>query len=157
MVVPRRENILGVINLDMILRPGWDRDALEPADVDIATADTATCFAWARVFVDAVHRYVPALLVDPRVPHTANWNAGDQAPFISAGYPALMVAENTAREIWSRQSNVYYHSAEDASDALANDISSPSGVTFDYHFAVDIVRSTVATLAQEAGIRLASH
>ena len=153
-VVPRQENIMGVINLDMILRPAWDNNILEPADVDIATADTAACFAWAQAFVDAAQSYVPALLFDPRVPHTANWNAGDQGPFISAGYAAIMVIENTAQEIWSRQSNVYYHSAEDASDALANDVSSPSGVTYDYHFAVDIVRATVAILAQEAGLRL---
>ena len=151
-VVPRQENVMGVINLDMILRPAWDRNALEPADLDIATDATAKCRIWARIFVDAVHNYVPALLVDPRVPHTANWNAGDQAPFISAGYAAIMVMENTAQEVWSRQSNVYYHTAEDASDALANDISSPSGVTYDYHFATDVVRATVATLAEEAGL-----
>lgn len=156
-VVPRQENIVGVINLDMILRPAWDGNALEPADVDIITANNATCFAWARLFVNAAKSYVPALVIDPRAPHTANWNAGDQAPFILGGFPAIMVIENTAQEVWSRQSNVYYHSAEDASDALANDITSPSGVTYDYHFAVDIVRTTVATLAQEAGLQLASH
>jgi len=156
-VIPQQENIIGVINLDMILRPAWDSNILEPVDVDIATADIANCFAWTQVFVDIVHRYVPALLVDPRVPHTANWDAGDQAPFISAGYAAILVIENTANEVWYSQSNLYYHSAEDASDALANDVSSPSGVTYDYHFAVDIVRATVATLAQEAGLRLPSN
>jgi hypothetical protein len=155
-VIPRQENIVGVINLDMILRPAWDRNSLERADLDIATGATARCLAWARIFVDAIHSYVPALVVDPRVPHTANWDAGDQAPFISAGYAAIMVMENTAQEVWSRQSNVYYHTADDASDALANDISSPSGVTYDYHFAIDVVRATVATLAEEAGLRLAS-
>jgi len=62
-----------------------------------------------------------------------------------------MVAENTATEIWSG-SNAYYHSPEDASDGLANDPFNPSGVTYDYAFASDVVRATVATLAQEAGI-----
>ena len=63
----------------------------------------------------------------------------------------MLAAENTAGEIWGG-SNAYYHSGEDASDGLANDPFSPSGVLYDYGFAADVVRATVATLAIEAGL-----
>ena len=31
-----------------------------------------------------------------------------EAPFIQEGYPGLMIAENTAQEIWNQGSNAYY-------------------------------------------------
>ena len=46
--------------------------------------------------------------------------------------------------------NGYYHTSEDASDRLANDPGSPSGVTYDFAFATDVTRTTVALIAQEA-------
>jgi hypothetical protein len=60
-----------------------------------------------------------------------------------------MAIENTVPEIWSG-ANAYYHAPQDASDALANDPASPSGVTYDYGFATDVVKATVATIALEA-------
>ncbi len=152
-VVAGNENIVGVLNLDMILRPGWDRDPLATIDLDIVT-DTMQddCEAWAYTFMGAVATYVPSLVIDAAAPLGANWNASDQGPFLLAGYPALMIAENTAAEIWSDQCNAYYHKAGDASDGTANDPSNSSGVTYDYDFATDVVRAAVATLAQEAGI-----
>lgn len=149
-VIANNENIAGMINLDMILRPGWDDDPTEPEDLDIGTMNTAFCFDWANTFITAAYTYVPSLYIDSGTPYTDYWYAGDQGPFIEAGFPALMVMENTAGEIWSG-SNAYYHSPEDASDGLANDPFSPSGVTYDYTFATDVVRMTVATLAEEAG------
>jgi len=149
-LVPTNENVAGVINLDMILRPAWDGVRDEPADLDIATGNTAACFAWVAAFMDAASIYAPSLLIDPAAPLTAYWYAGDQGPFISAGYPAFMAIENTAAEVWSGLSNEYYHDAEDASDRLANDPGSPSGVTYDYGFAADVVRTSVATLAAAA-------
>ncbi len=151
-VLPNNENIVGVINLDMILRPGWDSDPQEPIDLDIDTGDSQACFAWVNIFIDAADTYAPSLVIDPAAPDTANWDAGDQGPFISAGYPALLAIENTAFEIWSRWSNAYYHTSEDASDALANDIFNRSGIIYDYDFATNVVRATVATLAIEAGL-----
>ncbi|MBN2132180.1 MAG: M28 family peptidase [Sedimentisphaerales bacterium] len=149
-LVPNRENVAGVVNLDMILRPAWDRVPDEPADLDISTGNTASCFAWVAAFMDASGVYAPSLVFDPASPQTAYGYAGDQGPFISAGYPAFMAIENTAPEVWSGLSNEYYHDAEDASDGLANDPTSPSGVTYDYGFATDVVRATVATLAEAA-------
>lgn len=55
--------------------------------------------------------------------------------------PAFGVLENTANEIWSG-SNAYYHTAQDASDG-------PAGAMYDYLFATNIVRATVATISQE--------
>ncbi len=151
-VVAGKQHVVGVLNLDMILRPGWDSNPDAQVDLDIETGASKACMDWAYVFIDAIAAYVPTLTVDAAAPDWQYWDAGDQGPFIQAGHPALMIAENTAIEIWSRGSNAYYHKAGDASDAAANDPCSPSGVTYDYDFATDVVRATVATLAQEAGI-----
>ncbi len=151
-VVAGKENVVGVLNLDMILRPGWDSNPDAAVDLDIETGSSQACMDWAYTFIDAIAAYVPTLTVDAAAPDWEYWDAGDQGPFIEAGHPALMIAENTAIEIWSRGSHAYYHKAGDASDAAANDPCSPSGVTYDYNFAADVVRAAVATLAQEAGI-----
>ena len=145
-------NVAGVINLDMILRPGWDGDPHAIIDADIISGESANDLAWVNLFMEAVAAYTPSLVIDAGSPHTTYWYASDQGPFIEVGYPALMVSESTAPDIWSRESNAYYHSAQDASDALANDPHSPSGVTYDYAFATDIVRATVGTLARSAGL-----
>ncbi|MGE5294364.1 MAG: M28 family peptidase, partial [Solirubrobacterales bacterium] len=147
-----KENVVGVLNLDMILRPGWDSDPDAAVDLDIETGTSQTCVDWAYVFIDAIAAYVPTLKVDAAAPDWEYWDSGDQGPFIEAGHPALMIAENTAIEIWSYGCNGYYHKSGDASDAGANDPCSASGVTYDYDFAADVVRAAVATLAQEAGI-----
>jgi hypothetical protein len=151
-VLPGKEKIIGVLNLDMVLRPGWDSDPDRPVDLNIETRASTACLAWAHVFMDAIATYVPSLAVDPDSPTGFYWDAGDQGPFIAAGYPALMIAENTASQIWWYGSNAYYHQPGDADDAGANDPLGPSGVTYDYDFAVNVVRATVATLAEEASI-----
>ena len=148
-IVAANENIVGMINLDMILRPAWDEDPTEPVDLDITTSNTALCLEWADTFISAANTYAPSLYFDSYTPNTQYWYASDQAPFIEAGFAAFMVSENTAGEIWSG-SNAYYHSSEDASDGLANDPFSPSGVIYDYVFATDVVRTTVATLGLQA-------
>jgi len=148
--LPAGENILGVINLDMILRPAWDSNPAAMIDLELETADLPICYDWVDIFINTAAQYCPSLVIDPAAPHTNYWNAGDQGPFLSAGYAALLAIENTAPEVWSRGSNAYYHSSEDASDSLANDPLSPSGVTYDYEFATDVVRTTVAVLATEA-------
>jgi hypothetical protein len=150
--LPEDANIVGVINLDMILRPAWDGDANEPKDLEVETLDLPLCAAWVQTFVAAATTYVPSLLIDPNSHYPEVWEAGDQGPFISAGYAAFCAIENTAEEVWSGSSNAYYHSAQDASNALANDALGPSGVTYDYDFAVNVVKATVATLALQAAL-----
>ena len=150
-VMPSDDNLIGVLNLDMILRPAWDVAPDAIIDLDIATDESPECLAWVDTFVSIAAAYTPSLVIDADSPNTTYWYASDQGPFLWNGYVGLMLSEGTAEEIWSG-SNAYYHSAEDASDGLANDPKSPSGVTYDYGFATDVVRATVATLADQAGI-----
>jgi Zn-dependent M28 family amino/carboxypeptidase len=150
MVLTNNETIAGMINLDMILRPGWDNDPTQMEDLDIITLSTTDCLDWAHTFITAAQTYVPSLSLDGGTPSTSGWNASDQYPFISAGFPAILAIENTANEIWYSNCNAYYHSPEDANNGLANNPLNPSGVTYNYAFASDVVRTSVATLAQEA-------
>ncbi|MCL5279322.1 MAG: M28 family metallopeptidase, partial [Planctomycetes bacterium] len=148
--LPTDANIVGVINLDMILRPAWDSDAYRPKDLEVISLDVPFCAAWVQTFVAAAQTYVPSLVIDPDSHYPVIWQASDHAPFITAGYAALWAIENTVDEIWAGDSNIYYHAAEDASNALANNPFNLSGVTYDYDFAVNVVKATVATLAREA-------
>jgi len=130
------EQIAGMINLDMILRPDWDSQPSHVKDLNIASGNPS----WASVFVSAAGTYVPSLLINSDT--VDHYGGSDQVPFENAGLPALMAIENTAGEIWGG-SNAYYHTWKDASDRAA-------GVTYDYAFASDVVRATVGTLAGEA-------
>lgn len=135
-VKPNHQNIAGVINLDMILRPGWDSDPSHVKDLNLASTDTD----WAATFVAAADDYVPSLLINSSF---VEYGGSDHVPFEDAGFPALMAIENTAHEIWSHGSNAYYHGPKDASDLAA-------GALYDYPFATNVVRATVATMAEEA-------
>ena len=150
--LPWDANILGVVNLDMILRPAWDSDPQEPVDLELESGNVPNCAAWIETFVCAAATYVPSLAIDPNSHYPYDWNWGDQGPFIWAGYATFTAIENTADEMWDGGSNLYYHTAQDASDALANSVLSPSSVTYDYDFAANVVRATVATLATRAGL-----
>ncbi|NQU26079.1 MAG: M28 family peptidase [Candidatus Nealsonbacteria bacterium] len=147
-VAPGSENVLGVINLDMILRPGSDKAPSEPLDLDLLTRNTTACTDWADTFITAAGTYVPSLSIDSLHAESSAYGS-DHAPFANAGYPAFLAIENTASEIWGG-ANEYYHGPEDASDRAANDPGSLSGVTYDYDFATDVVAATVATVSQTA-------
>ena len=152
-VKANNQNVVGMLNLDMIIRPGWDGDPGAVIDLDIGTRmERPNCAAWADSFRAAAGTYAPSLPIDP-VTHGADiyneWYAGDQGPFMSDGYdyPGLMVAENTATEIWSGEANYYYHKYGDASDRAA-------GALYDYGFATDVVRASVGMIATEADLLL---
>jgi Zn-dependent M28 family amino/carboxypeptidase len=151
----QKNNIKGMTNLDMILRPGRDDvGAGTIIDVDLETRSSASGSAasitWSEAFQLAATNYVPSVTVDATI-----WSYpddySDHAPFTKAGMPAVLVIENSGDQ-WPDDSsnNVYYHTFNDASDRLANDPDSPSGVTYDYPFATDVVRVSVALIAQEA-------
>jgi len=148
--LPQDANIVGVINLDMILRPAWDNKADASKDLEVETLNVPFCAAWVQTFVTAAKTYVPSLRIGPNSHYPEIWDAGDHGPFVYAGYAALCATENTVDAIWLGSSNIYYHSEEDASNALANDPFSSSGVTYDYDFAANVVKATVATLARKA-------
>lgn len=157
----QKTNIKGMTNLDMILRPGSDSNPGHFIDADVESIDNVdggdppydylASVAWGQAYQQAAADYVPALIVDETIAfYKDNWS--DHAPFIRANLPAILVIENSGTD-WEYpggESNDYYHTFEDASDRLANDPDSPSGVTYDYAFATDIVRASVALIAQEA-------
>jgi len=146
------ENVVGMLNMDMILRPGWDSDPGAEEDLDLSTGTSAACRAWAWRFMAAGATYAPSLVFDSRNPQHEHWYPGDQGPFIQEGYAGLMIAENNAGEIWYQGSNAYYHTAGDASDRGANDPDNASGIVYDYAFATDVVRTAVGMIAEEARI-----
>ena len=147
-VIPGGENIVGMINMDLILRPGSDVDPLAVIDAEVEThTNHAGSVAWAQAYQQAAADYVPALTVDETIYHYDDFGT-DHERFVAAGYPAFLIIENSEPD-WDVE-NPYVHTSEDASDRLANDSGSPSGVTFDYAFATDITRTAVAFIAQEA-------
>jgi len=147
-VIPGGENIVGMINMDMILRPGSDDDSLAVIDAEVETrTNHAGSVAWAQACQQAAADYVPSLNVNDTVIHFDQFGT-DHEPFVVAGFPAFLIIENSVPDFWA--ANSYYHTFDDASDRLANDPDSPTGVTFDYAFATDIVRTVVALITQEA-------
>jgi Zn-dependent M28 family amino/carboxypeptidase len=116
-------------------------------DVEVeALFEHAPSVAWARAFQQAAADFVPSLVVNDTVIDTESTSDNDS--FRNAGFPAILVIENSLPDFW--EANTYYHTFEDASDRLANDPNSPSGVTYDYAFATDVVRAVVALVAREA-------
>jgi autotransporter-associated beta strand protein len=151
---PAHHNLVGLLNLDMVLRPGWDSQPSHPIDLDVGTRlDKPACVAWANAFRTAAARYAPSLTL--AATH-GDWYPSDQGPFMyeEAGflYPGLVISENTPQQIWRQGSNAYYHTAEDASDRMANNPHNPSGIVYDYGFATDVVRAAVGMLAEQAEI-----
>ena len=146
-IIPAGENILGVINLDMILRPGSDVEPNNVIDAELeAQSKHLPSVAWAQAFQRAAADYVPSLLVSDTIIETESGSDNDS--FLNEGYPAILVIENSLPDFWD--ANSHYHTFEDASDRLANDPNSPTGVTYDYAFATDVTKAAVALLAQEA-------
>jgi Zn-dependent M28 family amino/carboxypeptidase len=147
-VIPGGENILGMINMDMILRPGSDVDPDTVIDAELeAQFKHPPSVAWAKAYLQAAADYVPSLNVNDTVIHFDEFGT-DHESFVVADFPAFLIIENSVPDFWA--SNSYYHTFDDASDRLANDPDSPSGVTFDYAFATDIIRTVVAFITQEA-------
>jgi hypothetical protein len=148
--VAKGRNVVGMINFDMILRPGSDAEPGRRIDFEIES-DGAT--GWVVTFVKAVLDYVPSLPVGDLL-DTGEDSWSDNDSFKNAGIPALLVIENSTGD-WYKPNpvaNPYYHHFEDASDRKANNPEDPKGVKYDYTFATDLTRGAVAVLAQEAGI-----
>jgi Zn-dependent M28 family amino/carboxypeptidase len=146
-VIPNGENIVGMINLDMILRPGSDVDPQTVIDVELeAQSKHPPSVAWAEAFRQAAMDYVPSLILNDTIVETES--SSDNDSFLNEGYPAFLVIENSLPDFWD--ANEHYHTFEDASDRLANDSGSPTGVTYDYAFATDVTRAAVALIAREA-------
>ena len=146
-VIPGGENIMGMINMDMILRPGSDVNPHTVIDAELeAQSKHPPSVAWARAYQQAATDYVPTLVVNDTIVDCKS--TSDNDAFLNNGYPAFLVIENSLPDFWD--ANKYFHAFGDASDRLANDPGSPSGVTYDFAFATDVTRATVALIAQEA-------
>ena len=146
-VLPMGEDIAGMVNLDMILRPGSDVEPDNVIDVEVeALFEHEPSVAWARAFQQATADFVPQLVVNDTIIDTESTSDNDS--FREGGFPAILVIENSLPDFWD--ANEYYHTSEDATDRLANDPTSPSGVTYDYAFATRVVRAVVALMAREA-------
>lgn len=146
-VIPGGENIVGMINMDMILRPGSDVDPHTVIDAELeAQSKHPPSVAWARAYQQAAADYVPSLAVNDTIIDCESTTDNDS--FLNEGYPAFLIIENSLPDFWD--ANKYYHTFEDATDRLANDSSGPNGVAYDYAFATDVTRTAVALIAQEA-------
>lgn len=140
----QKNNIKGMINLDMILRPGSDDNPDTVIDLELETSSNAY-LPWIQAYQKVIADYVPSLVVGDIF---IGWSSGsDNDSFQDVGIPAFLVIENSWGD-WYPQANPYYHSYEDATDRLAN--SSPNGITYDFPFAANIVRASVALIAQQA-------
>jgi hypothetical protein len=139
--LPTGDNVVGMINMDMILRPGSDVDPYTIIDAELETNGS---LPWLQAYVQAAADYVPSLTIGNIWNGYDSWSDNDS--FQDAGIPSFLVIENSWDD-WDI-ANPYYHTSEDASDRLAND--SPNGVTYDYAFATDVTRTAVALIAQEA-------
>jgi Zn-dependent M28 family amino/carboxypeptidase len=146
-VIPNGEKIVGMINMDMILRPGSDANPNTVIDAEMeAQFKHPPSLAWAKAYHQAAIDYVPSLTVNGAI---VDCNSiSDNDAFLNNGYPAFSVIENSLPDFW--EANSYYHKSDDASDRLANDPDSPSGVVYNFTFATDVTRTAVALLAQEA-------
>lgn len=146
-VIPSAEKIVGMINIEMILRPGSDVNPHTVIDAELeAQSKHPPSVALAREFLQAASDYVPSLIVNDTIIDCES--TSDNDAFLNNGYPAFLVLENSLPDFW--EANSYYHKSEDASDRLANDSGSPSGVTYDFAFATDVTRAVVAFITQKA-------
>jgi hypothetical protein len=146
-VIPGEENIVGMINMDMILRPGSDvePDNIIDAELEVQRKHPPS-LAWAEAYQEAAAIYVPSMIVADSIVETPSTSDNDS--FLNNGYPAFLVIENSWPDF--SDADPYWHDFDDASDRLANDPNTPSGVTYNYDFARDIVRGITALVAQEA-------
>jgi hypothetical protein len=124
------ENIIGAINLDMFLQPGFDNQDPDPDyDLDIG-GDNAS--QWLALYLaDRFAAYTP---IDFQVHNDAGF-VSDQWAFWQYGYHAVGLIENTPQEIWGG-SNDAYHQLTDTMD----------NPDYDWGFALHAVRGSMAGL-----------
>jgi len=148
-VIPNGEKIAGMINLDMILRPGSDTNPNNIIDAEIETQfKHPPSVEWARDFQEAAREYVPTLVVNDTIVDCESTTDNDA--FLNNGFPAFLVIENSLPDFWD--ANKYYHGFEDGSDRMANSPDSPSGVTYDFAFATNVTRAVASYIAQQAKV-----
>jgi hypothetical protein len=144
--LPEDADIAGMVNLDMILRPGSNADPDAPIDVDVRTDGSVE---WAKAYVQAMTDYVPSLKMGAFIDKADSWSDNDS--FQRAGIRSFSVMAHP----WEGLTDIirvhpYVHRYGDASDRGANNPKDPGGVKYDFAFATNITRAIVAMIAQEA-------
>ncbi len=130
------ENIAGVINLDMILHPGFDNQNPDPDyDLDIETDENSLWLA--EYLAGQYATYTPLtteILVDPD-------SASDHWAFWQYSYDAVGLSENTTDEIWGGSNDTYHQ--------LTDTIYNPDN---DWEFGLQTIRGAMAGAAGLAGV-----
>lgn len=127
------DNILGAINLDMVLYAPYLSDS---AYIPYNDQSELLALAAGEMFAVYSPSITPRVTYDPGAP-------SDHASFWQYGYSAIEVAEASAEEIWGGY-NPYYHQPD---DLLENYISS-------FPYGTDMIRASIglfATLADPVG------
>ena len=77
-VIPGNETIVGMVNMDMILRPGSDVDPHQVIDAEVeAQAKHPPSVAWAKAFQQAAADYVSSLIVNDTIIETESSSDND--------------------------------------------------------------------------------
>jgi hypothetical protein len=130
------ENIVGVINVDALLHPGFDRAVPNPDyDLDLFTNEASR--PWAEYVADRFSAYTSIALQS----HQYSWIGADVASFWQYGFPAVDFTENTPEE-FDAGANLAMHTAGDRYDNPA----------YDWDFGLEGARGALAALASAAVI-----
>lgn len=143
----------GVVNMDMILHGRDDRTGhtSDPYDIDLwSDLSQPAQVTWMNQFVQAAATYVPALLVDASYDNRAS---SDHESFYLNLIPAFTLIEFDVAA-WQGGANKEYHTSSDYS--LYEPNGSGKGYLKDLHwsypFATNIVKASVALVADKAGL-----
>jgi hypothetical protein len=130
------ENIVGAINLDMFLQPGFDNQNPDPDyDLDIGANHASQWLV--HQLGSLFNIYTP---IDFEL-HDDSGFVSDQWGFWQHGYDAAGLIENTPNEIWGG-SNDAYHQLTDTMD----------NPDYDWDFALHVIRGSMACLIDIAGV-----
>jgi hypothetical protein len=100
------KEVVGVINMDMIMHPGHDNQPTAPIDADIVTNGASRKLA--ALLRASMEWYTD---VDVEI-HVDETRGSDHAPFWDIGAKAIAVTENTPAEIWGGATTVYHTTAD---------------------------------------------
>jgi Zn-dependent M28 family amino/carboxypeptidase len=89
-VIPNGEKIVGMINLDAILRPGSDAMPDRPIDVELECNGFSP---WVQAYAQAMADYVPSLVLGDIWDYAES--SSDNDSFQNAGIPAFLAIENS--------------------------------------------------------------
>ncbi|MHC4218853.1 MAG: M20/M25/M40 family metallo-hydrolase [Planctomycetota bacterium] len=130
------DNIVGAINLDMFLQPGFDNQSPDPDyDIDIGADSYSQWLVHLLGILFGI--YTP---IDYEL-HEDSGFVSDQWGFWQHGYHAVGLIENTPNEIWGGSNDAYHQTT----DTMSNP-------DYDWDFALHVIRGSMAGLIDFAGV-----